>query len=148
MSTRGRSEFPFLEHFSDNITTFVRMEGIKKETKNNLTELMRIKSSTEEEFRWRVSKVKDSDLIDKDVDYVGVNREIREIVENPRYRPWLQAGQLATNYVEAKQSQLMHKFVAPCVTKAQTRIQKKTENVYIKMGTEIAFTILKRKLGL
>lgn len=148
MSTRGRSEFPFLEHLGDNIATFTRIEVLKKETRSSLVKLVRRKSKTEEEFQWRTSKIKDSDLIDMEIDYHGVHREVREIVENPRYRPWLQAGQLAKKYVTDTKKEKLEKYVVPHIKKPLMKIQDKTENQIVKAGVQIAYSLIMRKLGL
>ncbi len=146
MSTK--EEFPFLEHLVDNIATFARIEMLKTETKNSLVELMRVKSNSEEEFKWRTSKIKDSDLIDRDVDFAGVHPEVRRVVENPRYRPWLKAGQLAEVYIDQKKRQTLEKYVVPHVKKPIMKIQHSTKNDIVKKGVQIAYELFRMKLGL
>lgn len=145
MSTRP--EFPFLENALDSIRKSEEIFQLQEREKGKRIEILRHLSSTEEEFQWRVSKIDESSLIDRDVDYSDVNSTVKKIVENPRYRPWLHSGSVVKHAIMKKKTETISKYAAPKIKSTLKRIQDGTENPVVNALTQIAYSAIKSKLG-
>lgn len=146
MSTRP--EFPFLENALDSIRKSEQIFQLQEREKGKRIEILRHLSRTPEEFQWRVSKIDEDSLIDRDVDYADVNSTVRNIVENPRYRPWLHSGSVVKYAIMKKKQETISKYAEPKIKSVMKSIQDKTENPVVKAITQIAYSAIRSKLGL
>lgn len=145
MSTRP--EFPFLENVLDAVRKSEEIFQLQEKEKGKRIEMMRNISRTEEEFQWRVSNIDKNSLIDNVVDYSDVSGTVKNIVENPRYRPWLHSASVVKHAVIKKKSEVVKKYAAPKITSTMKNIQDRTENPIVKAVTQIAYSAIRSKLG-
>jgi len=147
MSVR-RAEFPLLENLMDTILAFNKIEQKKiREYEKRVQIARRMSGGDEEKFEELKSMIDLSSLIDHDVDFAGVNPEVKKILLNPKNRPVLLAASHTKDHLRQKRLKRMEK-PAEYTKKKIKNIKDRTKSDFGKTMCDIAWMGIKAKFGL
>ena len=147
MSVR-RQEFPLLENAMDAILAFNMIERKEeREYEKRLAIAKRRSGNDPEKYEELKASIDKNSLIDHDVDFVGINREVKRIIMDPKKRPLLLAASHTKQHLRAKKMKRMEK-PAEYVKKKIGRVKNRTKSDFGKTMCEIAWMAIQTKFGL
>jgi len=138
MSVR-RAEFPFLENAMDIILKFNEVE------QNKIREMEKRKALMER-FAC-VKKVYPNDLIDMDTDFVGSNREVREVVLRKKNYPILMMASHTHEHLKNKKKKKLEK-PAQYVNRQLQKRKAKCKSTLGQTMCDLAWLAIRSKFGL
>jgi hypothetical protein len=147
MSVR-RAEFPLLENMLNVILTFNAIEAKESKEREKRERIAKRRSMGNNDLFERLkSEINSDSLLDHEVDFEGVNPEVRKIILDPKKRPILLAASHTRQHLRQKRAKRMEKPSNFVKTKIKN-VKDRTKSDIGKTLCDITWMAIQSKLGL